>query len=113
MGFLEKLLGGGHNQGHGSKHGRSRGNSHGGHHGEAQYHQEVPRALDSGWGTSGTASPLGVATLLPCINCSAPNDAAARFCQQCGQSLLITKCVGCNSTLKPEAKFCDQCGGAR
>lgn len=113
MGFLEKLLGGGHDRNRSNKHGRSHGCSPGGHHGEPQYRHDMSRPLDNGWGTSGTASPTVTVALVTCTNCNAPNDKTARFCQQCGQSLVIMKCTGCKSTLKPEAKFCDQCGVSR
>lgn len=113
MGFLDKLLSGGHGRGHSNKHGSSHGNSHGGSHGDQRYRQDAPRPLDSGWGASGTASPSVAATLVACGHCGVANDTTARFCQQCGKSLQITKCGGCNSILAPDAKFCGQCGTAR
>lgn len=114
MGFFEKLLGGGHDRGHSNKHGNSHDSSHGGSHGDQRYRQDAPRPIDNRWGTSGAASPTVATTTVACHSCNMANDSSARFCQQCGKSLLlITTCRGCNSALKPDAKFCDQCGVAR
>ncbi|EEZ6870470.1 zinc-ribbon domain-containing protein, partial [Escherichia coli] len=36
----------------------------------------------------------------------------ARFCQQCGTSLVPSACAQCGTTLQPGTKFCAQCGKA-
>ncbi|EPK3140290.1 double zinc ribbon domain-containing protein, partial [Enterobacter cloacae] len=55
-----------------------------------------------GWGNGGLACP----------NCKASNAPGARFCQQCGTSLVPSACAQCGTTLQPGAKFCAQCGKA-
>ncbi len=44
-----------------------------------------------------------------CPNCQAENQAAARFCAQCGAAL-AQACAHCGATLQPGARFCHQCG---
>ncbi|MDA8258404.1 MAG: zinc-ribbon domain-containing protein, partial [Betaproteobacteria bacterium] len=41
------------------------------------------------------------------------NASGARFCQQCGTSLLAGKCSGCGAELSAGTKFCAQCGKAQ
>ena len=45
-----------------------------------------------------------------CRRCQSPNDAAARFCGQCGGSLEPKSCRSCNSLASPDDRFCGQCG---
>ena len=44
-----------------------------------------------------------------CPNCQATNPAGAKFCMNCGQSLVLT-CPNCATELPPTAKFCFNCG---
>ncbi|MFZ5557059.1 MAG: zinc ribbon domain-containing protein [Pseudomonadota bacterium] len=84
MGFFKHMLGnlmGGH-------HGGSR---HGGYGGNPGYPQDSSPAIT-------------------CLKCGSANTAEARFCQQCGASLLPAKCAGCGAELAAGAKFCGQCG---
>lgn len=46
----------------------------------------------------------------PCPNCGASlPDKKARFCPECGQSLLKT-CPQCNTEIEGNSKFCPECG---
>ncbi|MBC41855.1 MAG: hypothetical protein CML19_06440 [Pusillimonas sp.] len=47
-----------------------------------------------------------------CPTCRAPNAPGARFCQQCGGSLIATACTQCGTAVPHGAKFCAQCGKA-
>jgi hypothetical protein len=53
----------------------------------------------------------------PCPACGADNDAAARFCDQCGERFAVERaCPACGVDNDPGARFCDACGqslGAR
>jgi hypothetical protein len=44
-----------------------------------------------------------------CVGCQTSNDAARRFCRQCGKSL-IKPCQGCAFANQPADKFCGGCG---
>ena len=44
-----------------------------------------------------------------CSKCGQDNRLDARFCDSCGNSLLVI-CASCNKELRPDAKFCDACG---
>src|SRR5215510_6488836 len=44
-----------------------------------------------------------------CLACHHANDAHAKFCDQCGQSL-ETRCPSCDSANRPGARFCSACG---
>ncbi|MGQ0845328.1 MAG: ATP-binding protein [Sporichthyaceae bacterium] len=44
-----------------------------------------------------------------CTSCEAPNRAAARFCADCGASLLAV-CPTCSTEPRAGARFCDACG---
>ena len=46
---------------------------------------------------------------IACPSCSAPNEAAAKFCNQCGQHLAAT-CAVCSTVNPSSARFCSQCG---
>lgn len=85
MGFLDKLLG--------LHHGR--GKSGYGHHGSGQSYAE----------------PTG---RVGCPTCGEGNDVRARFCQQCGTSMLPVprSCQKCGHPQQPGSKFCAQCGQA-
>ena len=44
-----------------------------------------------------------------CSKCGQDNRLDARFCDSCGNSLLVI-CTSCDKELRPDAKFCDACG---
>ena len=46
-----------------------------------------------------------------CRLCQHENRSDARFCNQCGQSLLAV-CAACGKSNSPESRYCDACGGA-
>ncbi len=55
----------------------------------------------------------GQKTVLRCHKCNAENDAAARFCSQCGAGLVKSRpCPHCGELNDGDAKFCDNCGRA-
>ncbi|WP_371134222.1 zinc ribbon domain-containing protein [Polaromonas sp.] len=99
MGFLDKLLqsmGGGHHgssrSGHGSGHGSGRGDGYG-----YPPPPAPPYTAPSGGGPT-------------CPSCSAANIPGARFCAQCGKSVIPGICSNCNTPLVAGAKFCPNCG---
>ena len=48
---------------------------------------------------------------LACSACGEPNDADAKFCDSCGESITrTTTCANCGTDNDPAARFCDQCG---
>ncbi|MFZ5526251.1 MAG: double zinc ribbon domain-containing protein [Pseudomonadota bacterium] len=92
MGILDRLFGG--------HHGRNR---HGGHHGgHGNY--------GNGYGNGGPP-PSGHGGI-GCPSCNTLNAPGAKFCQQCGMSLVPAACMQCNTTPPPGAKFCNRCGAA-
>ena len=46
---------------------------------------------------------------MKCSKCGQDNRLDARFCDSCGNSLLVI-CASCDKELRPDAKFCDACG---
>lgn len=48
-----------------------------------------------------------------CFNCGAECDNDAKFCGQCGASLLDEFCPNCGTKLSPSDKFCPECGKKR
>lgn len=48
---------------------------------------------------------------MPCPYCQNPNPAQARFCMQCGQSLInALVCLRCSTILPLNARYCYHCG---
>ena len=47
---------------------------------------------------------------MSCPSCGADNPEGAKFCNECGVSLLRV-CSACGTTNAPGAKFCSECGG--
>ena len=103
MGFWEKMLGGHHG---GGRHGGGHGGSH-----DAWGRDNRHGSYDdqSGHGMPPSASS---STGAPCPQCRAANAQGARFCQQCGTSLMPATCGTCRASISPGAKFCQQCGAA-
>ncbi|MFM0334901.1 double zinc ribbon domain-containing protein [Paraburkholderia fungorum] len=106
MGFWGRMLsghGGGH---HGGGHG-------GGYSGWGRGGHDGSRNDGNGNGSPpAPTTPVARAVGLDCPACRAFNATNARFCQQCGTSLLPAACSGCQAALPPGAKFCQQCGAA-
>jgi class 3 adenylate cyclase/tetratricopeptide (TPR) repeat protein len=48
---------------------------------------------------------------MTCTSCGADNPSGAKFCNECGASLLRT-CPSCTSPNAPGARFCSECGTA-
>lgn len=94
MGIFEKLLRGMA----GSHHGGYRGGHHGGRHG-----------YPSNTGQPYEGAPAGGP---PCPKCGIVVGSGARYCPQCGTSLVPGTCAACNATLTVGAKFCPNCGKA-
>src|SRR5215212_7678045 len=44
-----------------------------------------------------------------CSSCGADQPVAAKFCNECGNSL-ASGCPSCGSLILPGAKFCNECG---
>lgn len=62
-------------------------------------------------GLSGRAP--ATAEAVTCPECTAANDADARFCSQCGTALPHRgACPGCGHEHDSDARFCDNCGRA-
>lgn len=88
----------------------------GGHHGSRSHHgggHHDGRRENYGGGnyTDRPAQPIGNVSAV-CPNCNASNASGAKFCQQCGISLVPSPCKQCNASLAPGAKFCSRCGTA-
>jgi ribosomal protein L40E len=64
-------------------------------------------------GTSHAGTAAGPATSAPavCPKCDARNEAAAKFCSQCGAAM-SKQCPACQHLNAPTARFCDKCGQA-
>lgn len=54
--------------------------------------------------------PQAVAPTVSCPKCQSPNAQGAKFCAECGLSLLPKACSRCNHPLNAGAKFCSECG---
>ena len=44
-----------------------------------------------------------------CSHCSADVPAAARFCQECGKSVVARSCPSCGASVE-SGRFCNECG---
>jgi class 3 adenylate cyclase/predicted ATPase len=44
-----------------------------------------------------------------CSACGAENEAARKFCKECGTALVVI-CASCSSPNTPDSKFCGECG---
>ena len=63
-----------------------------------------------GGGYGNGAPPSGGNGGIGCPSCKTLNAPGARFCQQCGMSLVPAVCKQCGALLQAGAKFCGQCG---
>lgn len=50
--------------------------------------------------------------ILKCPSCKVFNSDTARFCHQCGVSIVAPTCSQCRNTFQPGARFCAHCGQA-
>ncbi len=58
-----------------------------------------------------TEPQVGTINTIACSQCHHPNDADARFCDQCGNEMITNKrCTKCNNENDLDARFCDNCG---
>ena len=48
---------------------------------------------------------------MTCSKCGTANDAASKFCKECGTPLALS-CPSCGAPHAPDSKFCAQCGAA-
>jgi membrane protease subunit (stomatin/prohibitin family) len=57
----------------------------------------------------------GAASTIACPNCGKQNNAAAKFCADCGGKMEVAKvpCVKCGAQLREGAKFCSECGSSQ
>lgn len=97
MSIFEKLMGGGHGRRHG-----------GGHH--ERYDNSPPANQAETWGRAPQSAAVPT---MACIACGTGNSPTARFCQQCGTSLIPVQCQGCNAEMLGGMKFCGKCGMER
>lgn len=60
------------------------------------------------------ARPAPAAPPVFCLQCGTRNEAASRFCQECGDVLPAAgeemRCLKCNAQVPLTAKFCGRCG---
>jgi ribosomal protein L40E len=75
-------------------------------HGVETLAQDVERGLT----TTMNGDSLSESETILCGRCLAANPVAAKFCNQCGTSLLIQTCQGCGASITPTARFCTECG---
>ncbi len=68
--------------------------------------QSVGRGMNSATNGDG----LFASVTLLCKRCDASNPTDARFCNQCGTSLLNQNCPECGAIITPTSRFCNQCG---
>ncbi|OWQ48135.1 zinc ribbon domain-containing protein [Roseateles chitinivorans] len=105
MSILRRLFSGHHSGGHG------RSDHHGGHRrlGDPRYDSHGSR--NSGW-SEPSQPPMERSNEqhVACMRCGASNNAAGRFCTQCGFALRPTACGKCAEPLGTEGKFCPNCG---
>lgn len=101
MGFFEKLLQG-MSGGHQGGHHRGQGNYPGGDHGWGQNYPSNSGQPSGGVAAGGPSCP----------KCGIVPNPGARFCAQCGTTLLPGACAACNASLAPGVKFCPNCGKA-
>jgi membrane protease subunit (stomatin/prohibitin family) len=61
------------------------------------------------------AAPTPAAVTVPCPSCGHAMPATARFCSDCGASMVPERaaCVKCGTELAAGAKFCSSCGAAQ
>ena len=60
-----------------------------------------------------TAAPAPTGAVVACPNCGTRNAATAKFCSNCGTSLVAptaVTCPQCGTQSAPGTKFCPNCG---
>jgi hypothetical protein len=59
------------------------------------------------------AGGVGASSRIRCQKCKSDNDMSAKFCDNCGAPLdLSKKCKNCGTVNDSDARFCDSCGTA-
>lgn len=128
MSILKWILSGGHSSGHhrsssshhGSGHHGSPSSHHGsshhgyssdhhgsGHHGSYSSNYNQPT---NPYNYQNPVAPISTLSHAVCVNCNHANTQQAKFCQECGQSMLPSKCVQCQGIMPVNSKFCPHCG---
>lgn len=77
----------------------------------------IGKMMSDAMGTANTAQPAAPAqapkadsvATVPCPNCQAGISPGAKFCPECGFSL-VKRCIHCNAELNGNPKFCPECG---
>lgn len=80
--------------------GRGRHDDDGSHHYDEHHYQYRPLPIQLPARTQAKA----------CTKCDSQNDVDARFCKECGQSLVAVKCSACGAKLPGGSAFCNNCG---
>jgi ribosomal protein L40E len=70
----------------------------------------VAQGVGLGLTTARNGDVLSESGTTLCGRCDASNPADAKFCNQCGTSLLNQNCPECGASITPSARFCNQCG---
>lgn len=72
--------------------------------------RDIASAISDGMAENSSQSPAE--SLIRCSKCNSENALDAKFCNECGTSILKTKaCSSCGELNDGDAKFCDNCGG--
>jgi membrane protease subunit (stomatin/prohibitin family) len=82
------------------------------------YGQMMANAIGGGQGQQQQGGQQGggaAAQTVPCPKCGTPNQAGAKFCQNCGaavqlQQAATVQCPHCQAQVQAGAKFCNDCG---
>lgn len=72
----------------------------------------LPPALPQAEKPKTPAATSGATATKKCPQCGAAMPANAKFCSECGTSLLPATCPQCGHAVTPGAKFCIECGAA-
>lgn len=71
----------------------------------------VAGAIGQGLKDGGISLGAEIKDYVRCHKCNSIQDADAKFCDDCGTTLVKNKqCPICNELNDPDAKFCDNCG---
>lgn len=82
---------------------------HGGRHGPGSEKETVTRHVHSGGPAGEDQKSNPISAQLTCPGCESINPGVARFCLNCGVSL-VNHCPNCQAETPPGARFCFSCG---